>query len=814
MRFELDLAEKVKSLARRRGADIVGIANVERWEHAPLKLSPQGLLPEARSVIVIGGHVPDSCLEVGGPPPWSEPGPAMAMGIAEYIAAQSAFWVSKFLEDEGYATFFVPPTSAWRYRPYKDIEEPWAPDLSHMHAAVAAGLGEFAWNCNFLSYEYGPRVRLMSIVTAAPLKADPLYSGPPLCDLCMECRKHCPSGALSTETEGLVEVKIEDRVFKYLKKNKWRCGASDHFLIDVRKEWPEKIDADTVLEMEEKYGQYTWECSCYKSCMPPHLRADDDRYHVYRRKKEFQPTADHPLRAQMVSERLINMAFADGMDLIAFLSKEDLRAAGTTLEDFLPGAENAILLGIHYPGSVEGSSASAGERFSYFSKETVGTESAALDGALYQIAFTEQKLVKYLEDRGWAALSDSDLDPKSLLAPAGLDNKPGYSYMVSITDAPLSPIARVEIPSQDGVPERNSRAATDVGVQALACGEGSLKAVLQPSPRAMRNVPVNVTEVVGKKATEFGAELFGVSGVERLNDLAGSLEQEMLRDGYFTAMDKGPMHGKADVHIDHSPLDVKRPDSYLDNPRSVIVCGIHPTNANLDRALKEPSEPVAPYAYSQMQTLIELRYLAFKLVCYLEQFGYRSFATCDLFGQASYVYNNRPFWGGTTGLYPDATANSLPAVAAGLGDMGWHGVAITPEYGIRQRFIAIVTEAPLDQSTLYHGPPLCRQCGECVRACPVTALPSESSVSIQLEDKTLQWATLDPLRCDWAKRYGLVGEAGPKYLGSQTDILPPEKITPDNLRQAMEQLDPLQKARISILPRCLQVCPTCPAAGE
>jgi len=516
--------------------------------------------------------------------------------------------------------------------------------------------------------------------------------------------------------------------------------------------------------------------------MPPHLRAEDDRYHVHRRKKEFQPTADHPLRERNVSERLINMAFADGMDLIAFLSKEKLRAAGITLETFLPGAENAILLGIHYPGSVEGDSASAGERFSYFSKETVGSESAALDGALYQIAFTEQKLVKYLEERGWAALSDSDLDPKSLLGPAGLDNKPGYSYMVSITDAPLSPMARVGISSQDGVPERD--------------------------------VPGNLTEIVRQKAAEFGAELFGVSSVERLNDLAGSLEEETLHDGYFTAMDKGPMHGKADVHIDHSPLGVKRPDSYLDNPRSIIVCGIHPTNANLDRALKEPSEPVAPYAYSQMQTLIELRYLAFKLACYLEQFGYRSFATCDLFGQASYVYNNRPFWGGTTGLYPDATANSLPAVAAGLGDMGWHGVAITPEYGIRQRFIAIVTEAPLEQSTLYHEPPLCRQCGECVGACPVTALPSESSVSIQLEDKTLQWARLDPLRCDWAKRYGLVGEAGPKYLGSQTDILPPEKITPDNLRHAMEQLDPLQKARISILPRCLQVCPTCPASNE
>ena len=52
-----------------------------------------------------------------------------------------------------------------------------------------------------------------------------------------------------------------------------------------------------------------------------------------------------------------------------------------------------------------------------------------------------------------------------------------------------------------------------------------------------------------------------------------------------------------------------------------------------------------------------------------------------------------------------------------------------------------------------------------------------------------------------------------KLFKIRTDLVPPDDITPDSLKQAMERLDPLQKARISILPRCLQVRGACAAAS-
>lgn len=61
------------------------------------------------------------------------------------------------------------------------------------------------------------------------------------------------------------------------------------------------------------------------------------------------------------------------------------------------------------------------------------------------------------------------------------------------------------------------------------------------------------------------------------------------------------------------------------------------------------------------------------------------------------------------------------AQAAGLGETGLHGLFLTPEYGPRQRFAMLLTDAPLEADTPF-APHLCDDCGACVRACPLAAL--------------------------------------------------------------------------------------------
>ena len=92
----------------------------------------------------------------------------------------------------------------------------------------------------------------------------------------------------------------------------------------------------------------------------------------------------------------------------------------------------------------------------------------------------------------------------------------------------------------------------------------------------------------------------------------------------------------------------------------------------------------------------------------LEARGYRTRATLDLTGLASKV------GGGDV----DLTASRFAAVAAGLGEIGRNGIVLTPQFGPRQRFICLTTNAELPYDEVYRGPALCRKCGRCFTACP------------------------------------------------------------------------------------------------
>lgn len=63
----------------------------------------------------------------------------------------------------------------------------------------------------------------------------------------------------------------------------------------------------------------------------------------------------------------------------------------------------------------------------------------------------------------------------------------------------------------------------------------------------------------------------------------------------------------------------------------------------------------------------------------------------------------------------------LMAQAAGLGETGLNGLFLTPEYGPRQRFAMLLTDADLEADAPF-APRLCDDCGACLQACPLQAL--------------------------------------------------------------------------------------------
>ena len=130
-----------------------------------------------------------------------------------------------------------------------------------------------------------------------------------------------------------------------------------------------------------------------------------------------------------------------------------------------------------------------------------------------------------------------------------------------------------------------------------------------------------------------------------------------------------------------------------------------------------------------------------------------------------FINVNHSAYGKTPGTFsrPVAPDKPLPdvfvplkivAYCAGLGEIGYSGEFLTPEFGPRQMFAAILTDAPLKPDSLFAGK-ICDQCLECVRDCPAQAISKNEMVTVKVAGKELSWAKLDFKKCSVAFHGGI-----------------------------------------------------------
>lgn len=214
------------------------------------------------------------------------------------------------------------------------------------------------------------------------------------------------------------------------------------------------------------------------------------------------------------------------------------------------------------------------------------------------------------------------------------------------------------------------------------------------------------TEQVRSLAVKYGADLCGVAATGGFS----KLQQEA------------------------NPLLIK-PDA-----KSVIVLGFRITRGGL-RGVEEGTAWNTMSLGCPSHQLIETTYL---LCCAIESAGYEAIPIYnhprELRNQGVSVAAGKPE---SDVILSFDHAASL----AGLGRMGKGKFFLTPEFGPRQIFTAIITDAELEPGKAVTED-LCAGCNACAAACPSFALDTKNTSSAEIsKDIKADWFTLHTENC-------------------------------------------------------------------
>ncbi|MBE6878577.1 MAG: epoxyqueuosine reductase [Ruminococcaceae bacterium] len=186
--YDDNLKNSIVSKARELGADIVGVCSVESWKDEPLQSPefwPQNIWPWAKTVIVMA--IPLLY-------PMSATAPSMVFkeqyDTSNRITDNMAYFLAKYImHEKHYRAIFFPRDC---YDGMEALLRHEAAAFSHVVAGYYAGVGTIGDSHNLITAQFGPRIRLVSVITDAPIVPDSKIEKN-LCIHCKKCLKCCPS---------------------------------------------------------------------------------------------------------------------------------------------------------------------------------------------------------------------------------------------------------------------------------------------------------------------------------------------------------------------------------------------------------------------------------------------------------------------------------------------------------------------------------------------------------------------------------------------------------------------------------------------
>jgi len=185
------------------------------------------------------------------------------------------------------------------------------------------------------------------------------------------------------------------------------------------------------------------------------------------------------------------------------------------------------------------------------------------------------------------------------------------------------------------------------------------------------------------------------------------------------------------------------PSSIFPEAKSVIVVGKRITRGSL-RGVEEGTQFNTYHLYGY--TWLEDRFLSvtsLKLAEYLEDNKWEAVPMFNLPTEISPMgISVRP------GNPPPNVLVDFDdaAVRAGLGEIGYLRTFVSPEFGARQRFFMILTDAPLTPTPV-SSESICDRSKEFKKYCPLGAIDSNKEEVVEIAGKKMKVASIDFRKC-------------------------------------------------------------------
>ncbi len=178
-------SKKAKEILFKLGADLCGIASIDRFAEAPKGYHPLDVMPTCKSVISFGCRFPVGALSCNSHIPYTR--------VRNSITSKMDAMALDFcIEMEKYQAACVPiPTNESQW---DENTKRWRSIISQKHAAQAAGLGTIGRHSILITPEFGSMIWLGCVLCNQALEPDEMKQN--LCNNCNACVEICPVNAL------------------------------------------------------------------------------------------------------------------------------------------------------------------------------------------------------------------------------------------------------------------------------------------------------------------------------------------------------------------------------------------------------------------------------------------------------------------------------------------------------------------------------------------------------------------------------------------------------------------------------------------